>query len=169
MLALLHYAFSITCPVLTLPVNCIFFITPLSLHAPVALHLLMVRAHPQNDSVLRYPQRNHKDGSKRVRFLWRQRTLRTICKKSAATKMQLAKKRQEKRMARQDAFAAAEAVIMEEARKISAQLGTLSPDQCYQELFQRSRISHTKRSKSRWNAFLHKEIKRRNDGMFKFD
>jgi hypothetical protein len=105
------------------------------------------------------------DANRPMRRLWRRRTKRVAIQKTPMEKARIAAQRREKRATYDQAYAAAEAVVMKEATKISEQFGKHRPKQCYQTLLQRARISHKKRSPSRWNAYLHQEVRRKNDGM----
>jgi hypothetical protein len=80
-------------------------------------------------------------------------------------KARIAAHRREKRASYDQAYATAEAVVMEEATKISEQFGKHKPKQCYQTLLQRACITPKKRSVSLWNAYLRQEVQRKNDGM----
>jgi hypothetical protein len=79
-------------------------------------------------------------------------------------KARIAATRKSRKALYKEAFATAQAVIYDEAKKISEKHGFKDADGCYRELMQRTRLPSTKRSPSRWNAFLRSEVKRRNDG-----
>jgi hypothetical protein len=99
-----------------------------------------------------------------IRRLWRRRTKRITIAKTPVEKARIAKQQREKKAAYEAAYLQAEAVIMEEATKLSEKFGKHTPQQCYRKLMQRARITQKKRSVNAWNVYLREEVKRRNDG-----
>jgi hypothetical protein len=102
-------------------------------------------------------------GSKR--HAWRRRTKRTQIQKTPMEKARIAAVKKARKDLYNKAFMDAGASIFDHAKILSETFGLKDADRSYQELMQRARIANTKRSKSRWNAFLRDEVKRRNDGM----
>lgn len=98
-----------------------------------------------------------------IRVAWRRRAKRTQITKTPMEKARIAATRKSRKALYSKAFATAQSVVYEEAKKISETYGHKDADVCYRELMQRTRVANTKRSASRWNAFLREEVKRRND------
>src|SRR3984957_7482562 len=115
------------------------------------------------------PQRYSLDARNSVgpkRVAWRRRTKRAQIQKTPMEKARIAATRKARKALYNNAFTDPESTIVEHAQKISEKFGLKDTDSTYRELMQRSRIASTKRSKSRWNAFLREEVKKRNDGMY---
>jgi len=126
---------------------------------------LMARVHSQLGFG---PQRYSLDARNSVgpkRVAWRRRTKRAQIQKTPMEKAHIAATRKAHKALYNNAFTDAKSTIVEHTQKISEKFGLKDTDSTYWELMQQSRIASTKHSKSRWNAFLREEVKKRNDGM----
>jgi hypothetical protein len=143
-------------------ITCSTDICLLRLLQRVSLTQIMATQHSNEGSPDRIPGSRRKVGY--TRQLWRRRAKRVTIPKTPMEKARIAVQRQEKKACHEEAYAAAEEVIMEEATKLSEKFGRQTPQQCYRSLLQRARISQKKRSVSSWNAYLRREARRKNDG-----
>jgi len=115
------------------------------------------------DDPFRYPRFA---GANPKRVPWRTRSKRIQTRKSASEKARHAQLRQSRKVVYNEALELAETAILGEAQKISISSGKKTPQQCYKDLLQRSRLVHTRRAPSKWNAYLRNEVRKRNDGKY---
>ena len=95
---------------------------------------------------------------------WRHRTKRTILQKMPAEKAEAAAKRSNYRQSYNDALSKARGIVMEQATLLREEFGGHTAEWYFEEIMQRACMSKSKRSTSRWNAFLWNEVKSINDG-----
>lgn len=81
-------------------------------------------------------------------------------------KAQLQAKRKQRKKDLNDALTEARRRIWDEARKLREQFGTHTEQYYYEQLLQTSRLAKSTRKVNRWNAYLHQEVKRINEGMY---
>jgi hypothetical protein len=76
-----------------------------------------------------------------MKLPWRHRTKQKLLPKTPMEKARIAAQRHVKKARYEEAYTAAEAIIMAEATKISEEFGKETPKQCYQALLQRARLA----------------------------
>jgi hypothetical protein len=84
--------------------------------------------------------------------------------KTPAEKAEAAAKRSNYRQSYNDALSKARGIVMEQATLLREEFGGHTAEWYFEEIMQRARMSKSKRSTSRWNAFLQNEVKSINDG-----
>lgn len=120
----------------------------------------MVRFHNDNgDGLQRLLNK------KRTRPLARSRSKKTGHVLSPAQKAQLRLERKERTVSLNQALRAARQSVWDSAKKMHADFQTHSSEYFFRLIMQTQRVTNNKRRTSRWNAFLSKEVQRRNAGI----
>jgi hypothetical protein len=116
------------------------------------------------DGLRRLVSQQRKLSTNKIRKPWRHRTKHTILRKTPAEKAEAAAKRSNYRQSYNDALSKARGIVMEQATLLREEFGGHTAEWHFEEIMQRARMSKSKRSTSRWNAFLWNEVKSINDG-----
>ena len=95
----------------------------------------------------------------------RKRTRRARAPITPALKNVLAERRKTRRVEYTSALKDARQTVHKQATQLREAFGGHSTDYYTQEILQRGRLERVRRKPSRWNAYLRKEIQRRNAGM----
>ena len=119
------------------------------------------------------PVERHKSASRKLktsltRKRWRTGKSKPVYRLTNIQKALLQATRKQRKKDLNEALAEARARIWDEAKHLRERFGAHTEQYYYEQLLQTGRLMKTTRKVNRWNAFLHAEVKRMNEGTYIF-